>query len=85
MTPLSIISTQIDDVLIVRKAKRMSANVRQKYRDAAARRRQREEYTAFLDASQYNAEVFLRLIDNIQRLINETDPTADAVLQQGHF
>ena len=34
MTPVSITSTQIDDVLIVRKAKRMSSNVRQQHTNA---------------------------------------------------
>ena len=47
MTPVSITSTQIDDVLILRKAKRMSSNVRQEYRTPADRRNHREEYERF--------------------------------------
>jgi hypothetical protein len=85
MTPVSIISTQIDDVLIVRKAKRMSSNIRQEYRNAEERRRHRDEYVKFLDSSRYYADVFQRMIDKIQRVVDDTDPSADRVLAQGHF
>lgn len=50
MTPVSITSTHIDDVLIVRKTKRMSSNIRQEYRTAADRKKHREEYINFLEA-----------------------------------
>ncbi|MFQ5873813.1 MAG: Bpu10I family restriction endonuclease, partial [Dehalococcoidia bacterium] len=85
MTPVSIISTQIDDVLIVRKAKRMSSNIRQEYRSAAERRRHRDEYAKFLDSSRYYTDVFQRMIDKIQRIVDDTDPSADKALKQGHF
>ena len=85
MTPVSITSTQIDDVLIVRKAKRMSSNVRQEYRTAEDRRAHRDEYVKFLESSKYYADVFQRMIDKIQRVVDDTDPEADKVLKQGHF
>jgi hypothetical protein len=85
MTPVSITSTQIDDVLIVRKAKRMSSNVRQEYRSAEARRKYRQAYVDFLESSKYYADVFQRMIDKIQSMLDETDPSTDKVLKQGHF
>ena len=85
MTPVSIISTQIDDVLIIRKAKRMSSNIRQQYSSAEARRRHREDYVMFLDNSRYYADVFQRMVDKIQQAVDDRDPAADNVLQQGHF
>ena len=85
MTPLSITSTHIDDVLIVRKAKRMSSSVRQEYRTAGHRRARRAEYVELLEASKYYADVFQRLIDRIQSVVDDTDPGADKVLRQGHF
>ncbi len=66
MTPVSIISTQIDDVLIIRKTKRMTANLRQEYRSSKARQLHRQEYVDFLDASQYYPDVFQRMIDKIR-------------------
>jgi len=85
MTPVSITSSDIDDVLIVRKAKRMFSNVRQEYRSVKDRQTHRKEYVAFLNASKYYADVFQRMIDKIQRMTDDVDPAADKVLKQGHF
>lgn len=85
MTPVSIISTQIDDVLIIRKTKRMTANLRQEYRSSKARQLHRQEYVDFLDASQYYPDVFQRMIDKIQTHIDNTNPSLENVLYQGYF
>lgn len=85
MTPVSITSTQIDDVLIVRKAKRMSSNVRQEYRSAEARQKHRQAYMDFLESAKYYVDVFQRMIDNIQIIIDDTIPETDNVLRRGHF
>lgn len=85
MTPVSIVSTQLDDVLIVRKSKRLSANIRQEYKTPEARRIHRQEYEEFLDASKFYADVFQRMIDKIQILINDANPSVNKVLNQGYF
>ncbi len=85
MTPVSITPTHIDDVLIVRKAKRMSSNIRQEYRSAKERKAHRQEYVEFLESAIYYADVFQRMIDKIQRVIDAADPETDAVLQKGYF
>jgi hypothetical protein len=85
MTPVSITPTHIDDVLIVRKAKRMSSNIRQEYRNARERQNHRQEYVKFLESSKYYADVFQRMIDKIQRAIDETNPELESVLKKGHF
>ncbi|MGI0496250.1 Bpu10I family restriction endonuclease [Limnospira platensis] len=85
MTPVSIISTQIDDVLIVRKTKRMPANIRQQYTTPAARKKHRQQYIDFLDSSKYYSDVFQRMIDKVQSLIDNTSPSIENVLNQGHF
>lgn len=85
MTPVSIMSTHIDDVLIVRKAKRMSSNVRQEYRTWKDREAHRDEYINFLETAKYHADVFQRMIDKIQTMADDTDPTAGKVLKRGYF
>ena len=82
---MSIASTHIDDVLIVRKAKRMSANERQEYRSAKDRVVHRERYLQFLDASQFHADVFQRMIDTIQSKADDLSPPTDKVLARGYF
>jgi DNA modification methylase len=85
MTPLSITSTHIDEVLIVRKAKRMNSNVRQEYRTASDRKAHRSEYLEFLDSSKYHADVFQRMINKIQAMADDTNPSAGKVLSRGYF
>ena len=85
MTPISISSTHIDDVLIVRKQKRLPSSVRQEYRTAAARRERRDAYVEFLDASPWSSDVFERMIRRIQRGVDDKAPAADQVLERGHF
>lgn len=85
MTPVPITSTQIDDVLIVRKSKRMSANVRQEYRSAAARRAHRQAYAEFLESAKFYPDVFQRMVDRIQNMLQVAAPETERVLKQGHF
>ena len=85
MTPVSITSTHIDDVLIVRKTKRMSSNIRQEYRSAEDRKSHRDEYINFLEAAKYHPDVFQRMIDKIQAMADDSDPTARKVLKRGFF
>lgn len=85
MTPASIASTHIDDVLIVRKTKRMSSNIRQEYRTAADRKFHRNQYIDFLEAAEYHTDVFQRMIDKIQAMVDDSDPTVSKVLERGFF
>ncbi|MCF7807220.1 MAG: Bpu10I family restriction endonuclease [Candidatus Marinimicrobia bacterium] len=85
MTPQSITNTHIDEVLILRKSKRLSASIRQKYRTTADRANNRDEYVSFIDSSQYSPDVFLRMIDKTQTLIDQSDPSTEDVIAEGHF
>ena len=85
MTPMSISSTHIDDVLILRKKRRPDSSVRQQYKSAAARREHREAYAASLEASPWSAAVFERMIRRIQMGLDDKAPAADQVLDRGHF
>ncbi|MCL4202655.1 MAG: Bpu10I family restriction endonuclease [Pirellulaceae bacterium] len=85
MTPVSITPTQIDDVLIVRKSKRMSSNIRQEYRSAGARREHRQAYAEFLDSAKFYPDVFQRMVDRIDSLHQDAAPETEHVLKQGHF
>ncbi|MGB4874069.1 MAG: Bpu10I family restriction endonuclease, partial [Candidatus Competibacter sp.] len=61
----------------------MSSNVRQEYRDSDSRR-VGQEYADFIDKSQYSADVFQRMIDKIQIVIDNTSPDIDKVIERGY-
>lgn len=85
MTPLSITSTQIDDVFISRKSKRLSANIRQRYTTPELRIEHRDEYVTFIDESKYYADVFQKMINKIQSVIDAAVPDVNGVLERGSF
>jgi len=85
MSPAPIAATHIDDVLIVRKAKRMSANERQQYKSATQRENLRASFLDFLEASKFSADVFQRMIDTIQVKIDDFSTSTDEVLERGYF
>lgn len=63
MTPISTATTDIDEILITRKAKRISSNIRKDYSTYAGRQKRRAEYVAYLKEHPYSADVFQRFID----------------------
>jgi hypothetical protein len=85
MTPVSTATTDIDEVIILRMAKRLNSNVRQKYSSSVNRKKAREEYGKFLAANPFQAEMFLRFIEHIRSLLKDKPPEEREVLRQGYF
>lgn len=85
MTPVSINSTQIDDIYIVRKSKRISSNIRQEYRTPELRRKHRSEYADFIDQSKYYPDVFEKMIKRIESTLDDKNPELGGVLERGSF
>jgi len=85
MTPVSTAPTDIDEVLILRKAKRISSNIRSSFSTYAGRMEKSDWYRAFLLGNPFSVEVFQRLIGHIESLINNEDPAEANVLEDGFF
>src|SRR5207302_7562650 len=62
MTPLSTAPTDIDEVIILRKAKRLSSNVRGNFAKAAGRQAYRDQFIDFLTNNPLRVEMFQRFI-----------------------
>jgi hypothetical protein len=60
-------------------------NVRQEYKTPETRKLYRQEYVEFIENSKYYSDVFQRMINKIQTLIDDTAPGVEQVLQRGHF
>ena len=85
MTPVSTAPTDIDEVLILRKAKRISSNVRSSFSTHAGRMEKHDWYRNFLLNCPFSVDVFQRFIGHIESLINNEDPVEANVLEDGFF
>ncbi|AJY68705.1 Bpu10I family restriction endonuclease [Geobacter sulfurreducens] len=85
MTPVSTAPTDIDEVLILRKAKRISSNIRSSFSTYAGRNERRDWYREFLLNNPFSIEVLNRFIGHIESLINDEDPAEANVLEDGFF
>jgi len=85
MTPLSTAATDIDEVLILRKAKRINSNVRSEFATSAKRKSRREEYINFLTSNPFSADVFRRFVNHITKLLRNEAPEERKVLELGYF
>lgn len=85
MTPQSTSATDIDEVLVLRRAKRMGSNTRSNFGSVEGRAEHRQMYVDFLDEHPFASEVFERLVGHIVGLLTPVDPGEDDVLSQGFF
>lgn len=85
MTPISTATTDIDEILITRKAKRISSNIRKDYATFKGRQKRRKEYIEFLEAHPYAPEIFSRFIDHIFSQIQNENLIEESILDIGYF
>ena len=85
MSPQSTAPTDIAEIIILRKAKRLNSNVRAHYSSAAKRKTLRGEYLAFLQTNPFRVEMFERFIRHISELVTNEQPVEKSVLVSGYF
>ena len=85
MTPISTTTTDIDEILITRKAKRISSNIRSKFSTSAGRIAKREWYVAYLKNNPYATDIFKRYIGHILSQLNNEELIEESVLEVGYF
>lgn len=85
MTPISTATTDIDEILIVRKAKRISSNIRKEFSTYAGRQANRAWYIDYLTQNPYSADIFKRFMDHIFSQMKNEDLIEESVLDLGYF
>lgn len=85
MTPISTSTTDIDEILLVRKAKRINSNVRKSYNTYAGRQEKREQYTNYLKSNPYAPDIFKRFIEHIISQMQNEDLVEESILDIGYF
>ena len=85
MTPISTSVTSIEEVIILRKAKRLSANLRQDFASAAGRVAAREQFERFLSEHPFAPDAFKRFLSQVKPLLGRTTEDEDIALDRGWF
>ncbi|MBN1487286.1 MAG: Bpu10I family restriction endonuclease, partial [Anaerolineae bacterium] len=83
MTPINTSTTAIDEILILRKAKRLSSNFRSRFNIAGNRHQHRTMFEEYLETNPFAIETFDRFLQHIQRMV--TDDIEESVLKRGYF
>jgi len=86
MRPINTASTDIEEVIILRKSSRLGTQVRKRFNTVQKRAAHREEFVNFYDAHPLRVECFKRVVEHIIEIYPETallDETA--VLERGYF
>lgn len=83
MTPISTSITPIDEIIILRKAKRISSNIRKEYSTYEGRMKNRESFKQHLEQNPFAEESFLRFLSHIESYFS--DNSEDKILDKGFF
>ena len=85
MSPISSSLTAIDEILILRKAKRLSSNVRSAFSTAQGRKKNRNHFVNHLDDNSFAPAVFMRFLSEIEKMIGKDELDEKDVLSRGYF
>lgn len=85
MTPISTTTTDIDEILITRKAKRISSNIRSVFSTYEGRLSKREWYVNYLTSNPYAVDIFKRYIGHIISQLKNEELIEESVLEVGYF
>ena len=85
MTPISTALTAIAEVFVLRKAKRLSANVRGRFGSYAGRAQNRSTFEKHLDDHPFAPDTFRRFLSHIERLLENIAGGEEIVIERGWF
>ena len=85
MTPISTAVTAIEEVVVLRKARRLAANVRRKFSTATGRAANRVEIARFLEDNPLAPGTFQRFLSHLGHLLDGEGEDQRKVLDRGWF
>ena len=85
MEPVSTAITAIEEVIVLRRAKRLSANIRQYFSTAVGRIENRDVFERHLTEHPLSTEAFRRFLDHVERLLDDGSENERDILDRGWF
>lgn len=83
MTPINTSITAIDEVLILRKAKRIQSHIREKFNKYEGRKENREYFINYISEHQFSPDVFERFLLHILNILSSK--SEEDILSNGYF
>ncbi len=85
MKPISTSTTDIDEILILRKAKRINSNVRSSFSTYGGRQNNRQFYYNYLCQNPYSVDMMTRFIEHLINSMSNEELIEKNVLEIGYF
>lgn len=85
MTPISTAGTDVNEVLILRRAKRLGSQVRSEFSKRAGRVAGRANYAKYLTEHPFVVDVFERFLFHVKALLEDKDPDEADAIKRGYF
>ena len=85
MAPVNTAATDVDEVIILRKSKRLASNVRGKFGSVEGRRDNRKRYIKYVKDNPLRLEMFQRFLSHVRGLLKSEAPVEKDVLSKGFF
>ena len=85
MTPVSTAVTMIEEVIVLRKAKRLPANLRGSFSTASGRAANRDAFEMHLTGNPLAPDMFLRFLRHVGRLLDDDGQDEQDTLDRGWF
>ena len=85
MTPISTAVTMIEEVIVLRKARRLSADVRRHFSTAAGRVENRNVFKRYLTDHPLAPDAFQHFLSHVERLFGDGDENEQDTLDRGWF
>ena len=85
MTPINTAVTSIEEVIVLRKARRLGEHVRRHFSTAAGRAENREVFREHLNHHPFAPDAFRRFLGHVERVLTTRDQDEEEVLDRGWF
>ena len=85
MEPVSTAITAIEEIIVLRRAKRLSANIRQHFSTVVDRIENRDVFERYLAEHPFAPQAFQRFLHHVERLLDDGSENQQIVLDRGWF
>ena len=85
MTPISTSVTTIEEVIVLRKARRLGSGVRQHFSTAMGRAENRSLFERYLTDNPFAPDAFRRFLSHVERLFGDGEENEQDALGRGWF